>query len=135
MRVEDGTEPITDDELLYRRVSVNSGWYSPSTGLDPRAFAPHKTEDVTGISVDRAKYKRIEEAAKGRPGKSYFVAVLQAGDLKQQGISAVPRPEPDDPGHAELPELNSGNRRSDRTQDLQVLLVKLTRRVEGPFSA
>lgn len=62
-----GTETIADDELLYRRVPESTGWYDPATGvLDSRTFAPHKTNDATGLSVSRAKYKSIEEAAKGR---------------------------------------------------------------------
>lgn len=133
MGVDDGTEPVADDELLYRRVSVPSGWYSPETGLKANAFAPHKTEDATGLSVDRAKYKTIEQAAKGRAGKSNYVAVLRAGDLRQRGIEVVPRPQPGDPGHAELPDLNSDNRKTDRTRELQRVLVELCRSVEGPF--
>jgi hypothetical protein len=112
--VDDGTEPIADEELLYRRVSAASGWYSPENGLEGDAYRPHRTADVSGISVDRAKYRSPAEAAKGRPGKAYYVAVLRAGDLRLRGIAIVPRPEPGNPGHAEL-------------------LVSLTLSVEGPF--
>jgi hypothetical protein len=131
--VDDGTEPVADDELLYRRISVSSGWYLPDSGLSAQAFAPHKTEDATGLSVHRSKYKTLEQAATGRPGKSYYVAVLRAGDLRQRGIEVMPRPLPDDPGHAELPALNSDSRKSDRTRELQRVLVELSRSVEGPF--
>lgn len=133
MRVNEGTEPVADDELLYRRVPAASGWYSPQTGLERDAFAPHRTQDVTGISVDRAKYKSVMEAGAGRPGKSYYVAVLRAGDVRSQGIEIVPRPEPGNPAHAELPALNAANRKSTRTRELQEMLVSLTLRVEGPF--
>ena len=126
--MNDGTEPITDDELLYRRVPV--AWYPP---LDPQAFAPHKIHDATGVSVSRAKYKAIEEAAKGQPGKSYYVAVLHAGEVRKLQIEVAARPTPGDPGHAELSDLNSANRKTDRTQELQRLLVQITLRVEGPF--
>jgi hypothetical protein len=127
-------DPIGDDELLYRRVSVNSGWYSLETGrLDSQAFAPNKTRDVTGLSVYRANLKALEEAAKGQAGKSYFVAVLRAGELRQRGLEVVARPIPGEPGHAEIPDLNANNRKTDRTQELQRVLVELTRSVEGPF--
>lgn len=133
-----GTEPIADDELLYRRIPASMGWFDPATGMvKPEAFAPHKTQDVTGLSVSRAKYKTIEEAARGRPGKSYFVAVLNAGDLYCKGISIAPRPEtPDgyDPAHAELPDLKSSNRKDDVTLEQQRILVELCLRVEGPFA-
>jgi len=136
MRVDNGTEPIADDELLYRRVPASTGWYDPATGLlNPEAFAPHKTHDVTGLSVSRAKFKSIEEAAKGRPGKLYYVAVLRAGDLRRIGIEVVPRAQPDDPAHAELPDLNSGNRKADETLERQRLMAEELRpRVEGLFA-
>jgi len=130
--VDDGTEPLTDDELLYRRVPP--GWYSVATGLQAEAFAPHKSNDATGLSVARAKYKTVEEAAKGQPGKSYYVAILRAGEIRQLGMTIVPRPEPGDPGHAELPDLNSQNRKDDRTLELQRALVEITSQVQGPFS-
>ena len=134
MRVENGTDPLADNELLYRRVPESTGWYSPTTGLKSEAFAPHKMNDATGLSVVRAKYKSVEEAAQGRPDKSYYVAVLRTADLRQNGIQVVSRPQPDDPGHAELPELKSSNRKANRTLELQRLLTELCLRVEGPFS-
>lgn len=100
--MEDDSEPIADDEVLYRRVPASMGWYSPEMGLDPRAFAPHKTNDATGLSISRKKHKTVEEAARGQPGKSYYVAILRAGDLRKQGIAVEPRSLPGDPGHAEM---------------------------------
>jgi len=130
--VDNGTEPIADEELLYRRVPT--GWYDPANGsLNPQAFAPHKTNDLTGLSVSRAKYKSPEEAARGRPGKSYYVAILRTGDLRSKGIEVVPRPRYTDPSHAELPDLNSGNRKTDETLERQGVLRDLCLRVEGPF--
>lgn len=131
----ESSEPITDNELLYRRIPASMPWYSPDTGnLSPEAFAPSKERDFTGLSIARAKYKSLEEAAKGRPGKSYYVATLRAQDLKDRGIQVVPRPQPCDPGHAELPDLNAQNRKSDRTLELQRVLKELTVKVEGPFA-
>lgn len=132
--VGDGSEPVADDEILYRRVPQSTGWYSPDRGLRPEAFGPRK-DDVTGISLWRARYKSIEDAAVGRPGKSYYVAVLRVGDLRQEGIEVVPRPLENDPGHAELPQLNAQNRKSDETLERQRLLVELTLQIVGPFSS
>lgn len=133
--MDEGTEPIADEELLYRRVSERSGWYSRKTGLNAEAFAPHKQNDITGLSVARGNYKSIEQSAQPKPDRPYYVAVLRAGDLRHKGIQVVPRPILGDPGHAELPELNAGNRKSDRTLELQRILVELCLRVEGPFFA
>lgn len=129
-------EPIADDELLYRRIPAATGWYDPATkALKPDAFDPHKN-DLTGLSVFRAKYKSVEQAARGL-GKSYYVAVLRAGDLRQAGIRVIPQPNvPDgyDLSHAELPDLNSGNRKTNETQDRKRILAKLRIDVVGPFS-
>jgi hypothetical protein len=135
--VSNGLDPIADDEFLYRRVpaSAQPQLFDPlKQDLNDQAFAPHKTQDVSGLSVSRAKYKAIEDAGQGRPGKSYFVAVLRAGDLRQHGIAIEPRPEVDDPGHAELPQLNAGNYKDSDTLERQRILVSLCLRVEGPFA-
>jgi hypothetical protein len=131
MPPHDGTEPIADDELLYRRIPVSKGWYD-NAGVSPEAFDPRK-EELTGISVYREKYKSLEEAATGKSKKGYYVAVLRAIDLRSHGIQAVPRPHPDDPGHAELPDLRSDNRDSPDAQERKLRLSQLCVRVEGPF--
>ena len=136
----DEVEPIADDELLYRRVpaSASTGWFDPvSRVLRPEAFGPHRQRDVTGISVTRARYKPIAEAARGQPGKSYFVAVLCVGDLRQANY--VVKPQPNVPGgydisHAELPDLNAANYKASETLERQrELAERLCLRVEGPF--
>jgi len=129
--VDDGIDPIADEELLYRRIPVSMNWYS-DRGLSDQAFAPRK-DDKTGISVSRAEYTSIEDAAKGSSKQGYYVAVLRAGDLRGNGIEVVPRRLPDDPSHCELPDLNYANRKDERTQELQRILVASCRRVEGPF--
>jgi hypothetical protein len=109
---------------------------SRTTKSSTGASQLHKAgkKDTTGISVDRAKYQSLEEAAKGHPGKTYFVALLRAGDLRKQGIQVVSRPEAQEPGHAELPGLNYENRKSDQVLVWKKLLAhELVIRVEGPF--
>jgi hypothetical protein len=124
-------DPITDDELLYRRVPVSKGWHDDA-GLSPEAFDP-RLDEVTGISVYRAKFVTVEQAAQGKSKQGYWVAVLRAGDLRRHGIQVTPRPEPDDPGHAELPDLTCHNRLSTEAQERKRQLTKLCVRVEGPY--
>jgi len=107
------------------------GWYSEK-GLSPEAFDPHD-EEKSGISVYRAKYRTIQEVAKGLSKKGYYVAVLRAGDLRRRGIAVEPRPGPNDPGHAELPGLTCDNRLSREGLECKVLLAKLCLEVRGPF--
>jgi hypothetical protein len=135
MPVANGTEPISDDELLYRRVPVSQSWYNrdQTPSLSPEAFRPQQ-HDMTGLSVARAKYKTIEEAAQGQEGKFYYVAVLRAGDLRSSGIRVEPRPRKGDLGHAELPDMTYDNRHSDQVVERKTVLAhQLCLRVEGPF--
>jgi hypothetical protein len=132
----DGTEPIDNDELLYRRFPLAAGYYvlGPDPTPSPNAFNPRR-DDETGISVSRAKYATPEQAAQNPRGKPYYIAVLRAGDLRAQGIEVVPRPLPDQPGHAEMPSLKyDQNGRSDTVEEAKKLLAgKLCREVLGPF--
>lgn len=133
--MEPGTEPISDDELLYRRIPVNPEYFNPAVRDKPArdSYAPRKN-DLTGLSLSRAKYKSPAEAARSPQDKRYYVAVLRAGDIRRHGIRVVPAPWPNDPGHAELPDLVYENRRQDETKEhMRLLAEKLTIRVEGPF--
>ncbi len=130
----DGTEPIDDDELLYRRIPLPHFDESNDPKPTPQAFKPRR-DDTTGLSVSRAKYKNIEQVAQNSRGKQYYVAVLRAGDLRAHGILAEPKPKPpDDLGHAELPGLTYDHRKDDCVEEWKVLLAEeLCLRVEGPF--
>ena len=114
-----GTEPIEDDELLYRRVPK---YFAPDGNPSPKAFRPRR-RDETGLSLLREKYVRLREAAVGEPGQTYYVAVLKAGDLRANGMEVVPKPSDDCPGHAEIPSLRYANQREDRQEELQVILA------------
>jgi hypothetical protein len=128
----DGTEPVAEDEILYRRVPVSMGWCS-ETDVSPNAFDP-RDDETTGISIYRAKYKSIEAAAKGRSKRGYFIVVFRASDLLRAGIRIEPRPLLDDIGHAELPQLTSQTRDSDEAKSFMVkLATMLWARIEGPF--
>jgi len=131
----DGTEPIDDDEILYRRIPALPNYYNPED-LPPvavLAFHPRK-EDETGLSIYRAKYKNIGEVAQNPYGKKYYVAVMRAGDLRETAIEVVPRPIlPDDPGHAEIPSLNFADRYSQRAKEQKKRLAHELCAVEGPY--
>src|SRR5690349_11055638 len=113
MDAHEGTDPIAEDETLYRRIPVSMNWYKDGL-LSLDAFDPRKDE-TTGISIYRAKYKTIEEAAKGKSKQGYFVAILLAGELRQNGFRVEPKPLPGDPGHSELPDLTCDNRETPET--------------------
>lgn len=125
-------DPIGDDELLYRRVPVSTGWYSQG-GLSPEAFNPRKGFDTSGISMSRAKHTSLEDAAKGTSKQGYYIVILRAGDLRKHGFRVDSRPTPDDPGHAELPDLNDTSLNTNQAREMMLVLSKLSLKIEGPF--
>lgn len=132
MAVED--DHIADSEELYRRINITQNWYDPSLEAPPsrRAFRPNRKRDPTGLSLFRAKYVSPEQLCQNRRDDRYYVVVVRAGDLRDHGLSVVPVPVEEMPGHAEIPELNSENRKT--TEDKQLLIAqKLCLRVLGPF--
>lgn len=96
-------EPVSDDEIVYRCVPVSQGWVSEH-GVSMNAFKP-RPDDDTGLSVYRARFLSVEQAAKGISKYGYYVLALRAGDLRAAEIEVVPKPQDDRPGHAEIPSL------------------------------
>lgn len=132
----DGTESVDDDEFLHRKIPAKLPWYD-STKIPPvssYAFNPREN-DTTGLSLDRAKYRSVEESAEGQSAAGYYVAILRAGDLRAHGMEVVPRPLPENPGHAEIVGLTYQDRKTDQCREwMKYLAEKLTRDVAGPFS-
>lgn len=128
-----GSEPVADDELLYRRVPSKLPFYDPQADppVSPEAFKATK-DDVSGLSASRAKYTNPEQAARHGRGSEYHIAVLRAGDLRKLGLDIVPKPEPDDPGHVEIPGLR---RELIKTTEVDRLRIskEVCREVLGPF--
>lgn len=134
MSAADAPESVADDELLFRRIPEATHWYNPDTGfIDPAALTPNKN-DASGLSVGRgAFHSTAHEAAKGRAGKRYYVAVIPAAVAKASGAIIVPRPLAGDPGHAEISNLTYHTRKTDDSRKLIEALRRAVSRVEGPF--
>ncbi len=133
---------VDDGELILRRIPINPGWYNPASGeISHLAFRPRR-DDVTGLSVTRAKSDShpefltpAQDAALGTNASGYYVAVLRVGDLRSHDINVVAKSEQRNSGHAELALLAYDARRSLIAIDATSLLAeKLTIRVEGPFA-
>ena len=80
--------PIEDDEILYRRIPVSKDWYDGKT-VYGEAFEP-RPDEHSGLSLFRAKFRSLEEVAKGKAKKGYFVASLSVADLRRAGIVVEP---------------------------------------------
>lgn len=137
--MSDGLEPITGDEILYRRIPANPdppGWYDPDGSDRPSPYAFRANEkDTDGISLYRGKYATAGQVcAKGREGKQYFVVELSASDLLENGLALKPAPLDEDIGHCVLRDIRWDNATTDKVRQLRVLLAeRLSRRVLGPF--
>lgn len=132
MPAADESEPISDDEILYRRVPVSMEWID-AHGVSAEAFAPRK-DDLSGLSVFRAKFLSLEEAARGASRQGYYILELSAGDLRGAGIDILPAPIADKAGHAEIPALKYERPESNASLEFRQLLAdRLVRKIHGPF--
>lgn len=132
----DGSEPITDDEIVFRRVSEVSGYYKPESDRPVSwvAFRPNRN-DHTGLSVWREKYKSAEEAAshQARPGTRYYVLALNVGRLRSIGVEVLPTVDEGGTGHASLCNLNTTAEKNSVREFANAIAGSLIERIHGPF--
>jgi len=109
MSAADGSEPIADDEFVYRRVPASVGFYNPISDRPVQwiTFKPNE-RDVSGISVWRSKHVSPEDAARthARPGKAYYVIRLKTRDLRRLGAEIAATPDEGGTGHASITNLS-----------------------------
>ena len=117
---------LDDDDVVYRRIPYNMFDSSIDAVPSPQSFQPHRENDTDGISLWCANSKTPEEAASGLSRKPYHVVEVRVGDIRARGLSVVVD---SDDGHAVIPELNSGNRKSDQTGEHCVALAHELSRV------
>ncbi len=135
----DGSEPVTDDEVVFRRASKRSGWYDPESDRPYAwvAFRPNK-EDMRGLSVWRRKYKTAEQSAavRAKPGERYFIFRLRVARLREAGIVVEPTPLDGGPGHASLVNINTSAYQQNKNSVRELaekIAGNLIERVDGPF--
>jgi hypothetical protein len=102
-------DPITDDEVLLRRIPPGTPYFEPPDRVTSANFKLRKGED--GISVYRERFVSAEELLQkpdAIPGS--FVVCATAGEVRNLkngkgeslNIDVVPVNHEIDPGHAEL---------------------------------
>ena len=132
----DGTEPVDEDEPIYRRVPAKSGYYKPgpTPRLSPKAYKP-LSMDTDGLSLTRARLVTgpAEAGAMGYQGKDYYVLELLASDIQSCGLTIQPNPQPDDKSHAIIPELNINRPDHAEVEGLTIKLQGKPYKVHGPF--
>lgn len=142
------TDRVRDDEVIYRRVPARPKWCIPGNPVQVTidAFSPQKRKknhpgDVDGLSVTRAKsavnasFATPADVAEAGPSTAgYFVLELRVSDLKGLGLTVVPDPKVDNPGHALIPEVHEGVRKLPATVALQNGLVEIVQTIHGRFT-
>ncbi len=111
--------PISDDELVYRRL-LRAGWYRnqehpkiPLKFFMPRPWVTvEKPGDVDGLSVNRASLiSEFDASKRSDTGERLPMARFAVAEVYRIGLTVRPAPSLDDLSHAVIPELNSLDQR------------------------
>ena len=127
--------PLSDDEVVYRRLPANPQFYDASHGIVKEAAFRPTPADTDGLSLSREVVGPAGAAATGQSGKAFFVAALRVGSIRAAGLDVVA----DRDDHALLPDLTNARRQSaDRAVRDQLLrasadLVAIVSEVTGPY--
>ena len=124
MPLKEETEPITDDEWLYRRVHTMRFRTARTPFVSPSAFEPNvkgKYPDTDGISLFRADCLRSAEdilanISDPEKRKANGVVKLQVSELKSLGLSVKSTPDDNLRGHVSVPELSAGTFVKEKTR-------------------
>lgn len=98
-------EEIADDEYLLRHIPGGTLWRAPGPRITSANFQLRQDRNETGVSVTRLKIttaQRLLELVGGSLEQGSRVAAARAGDVRSLGLQVVPKPLPEDPGHAEV---------------------------------
>ena len=122
------SEPVTGDEILLRLIWETYVRPEDELSIRPNGFGP-KPNERDGISVFRmACLNSADEVmAVIAPVKRarYAIVAIPASAVFALGMTVVPDPIPDVPGHAVIPELNCGSADTISTADRLLALAEL----------
>jgi hypothetical protein len=97
-------DPIADDEIILRHIPGGPTFQQPPGPRITSANFFLRTGE-SGVSVTRAVITfpaRLMAIVAGDPGAGSKIAAARAGDIRALGLSVVPAPTGEDPGHSEL---------------------------------
>ena len=98
-------DEIADDEILLRHVPGGTLWQAPGARITSANFQLRHDRNETGVSVTRLQItppERLLELVHGSVETGSRIAAARTGDVRAIGLRAIPKPLPDDPGHAEI---------------------------------
>ena len=96
------TEPILDDERVYRHIPGGTTFQAPGPRITSKNFSLRSARVEKGLSVSRARFTRPVElmARIGNLATGSKIATTTVGDLRAIGYDVIADPIPDDMGHA-----------------------------------
>lgn len=98
-------DEIGDDELLLRHIPGGTWWQAPGPRITSANFQLRHERNETGVSVTRLQItspERLLELVGGSTEAGSRVGRVCARDVRHLGLKVVPKPLPEDPGHAEI---------------------------------
>ena len=98
-------DDIGDDEILLRHIPGGTRWQAPGPRITSGNFQLRHDRQETGVSVTRQRItapQRLMELLGGNREEGSRVAAVLTADVRALGLRVVPKPLPDDPGHAEI---------------------------------
>ncbi len=104
-------DDITDDEVLLRHIPGGTLWQAPGPRITSANFQLRHDRGETGVSVTRQRIttpQRLVELVGGSRKEGSRVAAVLTADVRALGLRVVPKPLPEDSGHAEI-QSDEGN--------------------------
>jgi hypothetical protein len=98
-------DEIGDEEHILRHIPGGSLWQAAGPRITSANFQLRHDRNETGISVTRLKIttpRRLLDLVGGSPEKDSRVASALVKEVRAVGLRVVPKPLPEDPGHAEI---------------------------------
>ena len=98
-------DDIANDETLLRHIPGGTLWQAPGPRITSANFQLRHDRNETGVSVTRALITsplRLMELVGGNPDAGSRIAAAHTADVRDLGLCVVPKPLPEDPGHAEI---------------------------------
>ena len=98
-------DEVADDEYLLRHIPGGTLWQAPGPRITSANFQLRHDRQETGVSVTRAKIttpQRLLELVGGSIQAGSRVAGARVAEVRALGMRVVPKPQDNDPGHAEI---------------------------------
>lgn len=98
-------DAIAHDEVFLRHIPGGTLWQAPGPRITSANFQLRHDRNETGVSVTPLQLtspQRLLEVVGGSPQQGSRVEAVRAGAVRAFRLRVVPKPLPEDAGHAEI---------------------------------